>query len=92
MRKANAVFESMNIFKGKPINGGVLKPMFNEKLEKKERLKQKEATAGKAWGSMPKVELTEELRNDLKAIKFRNQIFPKRFYKNNDSENLPKYF
>lgn len=41
---------------------------------------------------MPKVELTEELRNDLKAIKFRNQIFPKRFYKNNDSDNLPKYF
>lgn len=66
--------------------------MFNDKLAKKERLKQKEATAGKAWGSMPKVELTEELRNDLKAIKFRNQIFPKRFYKNNDSENLPKYF
>lgn len=92
MRKANAVFESMNIFKGLPINSGVLKPMFNEKLEKKERQKQKEATAGKAWGSMPKVELTEELRNDLKAIKFRNQIFPKRFYKNNDSENLPKYF
>ena len=29
MRKANAVFESMNIFKGMPINGGVLKPMFN---------------------------------------------------------------
>ena len=41
---------------------------------------------------MPKVELTEELKNDLKAIKFRNQIFPKRFYKNNDSETLPTYF
>jgi len=36
--------------------------------------------------------MTEELRNDLKAIKFRNQIFPKRFYKSNDSDNLPKYF
>lgn len=72
MRKANQIFESMNIFKGLPINAGSIKPMFNDKLEKKERLKQKEMTAGKAWGSMPKVELTEELRNDLKAIKFRN--------------------
>ena len=36
--------------------------------------------------------MTDELKNDLKAIKFRNQIFPKRFYKGNDSENLPKYF
>jgi hypothetical protein len=71
MRKANQIFESMNIFKGLPINAGSIKPMFNDKLEKKERLKQKEMTAGKAWGSMPKVELTEELRNDLKAIKFR---------------------
>jgi len=62
----------MNIFKAKSINAGSLKPMFNEKLEKKERLKQRELTAGKSWGSMPKVELTEELRNDLKAIKFRN--------------------
>jgi hypothetical protein len=41
---------------------------------------------------MPKVELTEALKNDLKAIKFRNQIFPKRFYKNADSDALPKYF
>ena len=41
---------------------------------------------------MPKVELTDELRNDLKAIKMRNQIFSKRFYRNNDSEKLPEYF
>jgi hypothetical protein len=72
MRKANQVFEQMNIFKGVSLNSGRLKPMFNEKLEKKERLQQREMTAGKAWGSMPKVEITEELRNDLKAIKFRN--------------------
>lgn len=29
----------MNIFKGLPLNAVNLKPMFNEKLEKKERLK-----------------------------------------------------
>ena len=41
---------------------------------------------------MPKVELTDEIRNDLKAIQMRNQIFSKRFYKNNDSNKLPEYF
>ena len=41
---------------------------------------------------MPKVELTEELKNDLRAIQYRDQIFPKRFYRNNDSCKLPEYF
>ena len=41
---------------------------------------------------MPKVELTEELKMDLKAVQMRNQIFPKRFYRNNDSAKLPEYF
>ena len=41
---------------------------------------------------MPRQELTEELKNDLKAIQFRNQIFPKRFYKNSDHSKLPEYF
>ncbi len=92
MSKANAIFEKMNIFNKTPLNAKQIAPMFNEKLEKKQRLIDKEKDAGKVWGKMEKVELTEELRNDLKTIKFRNQIFPKRFYKNNDSDNLPKYF
>ena len=41
---------------------------------------------------MPKVELTDELKMDLKAIQMRNQIFPKRFYRGNDSQKLPEYF
>ena len=92
MRKANAVFESMNIFSKIPMQANKIKPMFTEKLDKKQRVIDREANAGKAWGMMEKVEMTDELRNDLKAIKFRNQIFPKRFYKGNDSDNLPKYF
>ena len=58
-------------------------------MEKKERQKQRLMNAGKMWGEMAKVELTDELKNDLKVIQFRNQIFPKRFYKNNDSDKLP---
>ena len=38
---------------------------------------------------MPKVELTEEIKADLKAIKLRNFIYPNRFYKSNDSNKLP---
>ena len=46
--------------------------MFTEKLDKKQRLIDKDKDAGKAWGKMEKVEMTDELKNDLKAIKFRN--------------------
>ena len=92
MRKANALFESMNMLGKVPLNSKQIKPMFSAKLDLKQRQLDREKNTGKAWGSMEKVELTEELKNDLKTIKFRNQIFPKRFYKNNDSENLPKYF
>ena len=49
-----------------------IKPLNSVWLDKKERQKQRELNAGKAWGQMPKVELTEKLRNDLKAIQFRN--------------------
>ena len=41
---------------------------------------------------MPKVELTDELKADLKALKLRNFIYPNRFYKTNDSKKLPQYF
>ena len=41
---------------------------------------------------MPKVELTEEIKNDLRAIQYRAQVFPRRFYRNNDSKKLPEYF
>jgi hypothetical protein len=38
------------------------------------------------------VELTEELKADLKALKLRNYIYPNRFYKTSDSKKLPKFF
>ena len=41
---------------------------------------------------MPKVELTEELKRDLKAIQYRSHIFPNKFYKRNESSKLPQYF
>ena len=41
---------------------------------------------------MEKVELTDEVKADLRAIRLRNQIFKNRFYKTNDSNKLPEYF
>jgi hypothetical protein len=41
---------------------------------------------------MKKVELTEEVKADLRAIKLRNQIFAKRHYGNADYKKLPEYF
>ena len=52
----------------------------------------REETAGKNWGHMKKVELTEEIKADLRALKLRNQLFSDRFYKTNDSKKLPEYF
>ena len=73
-------------------NAKQIKPINSSKLDQKDRRAQREKDTGKAWGNMPKVELTEELKMDLRAIQMRNQIFPKRFYRNNDSSKLPEYF
>ena len=54
--------------------------------------KEREKTAGKSWGNMAKVELTDEIKADLRAIRLRNQIFKDRFYKSSESKKLPEYF
>lgn len=41
---------------------------------------------------MPKPELTPEIKRDLQIIKMRNVLNPKRFYKKDNSKDLPKYF
>lgn len=64
-----------NIFANVPLTGASIPPLNSVVLKQKERRIQREATAGKAWGEMPKVELTEELKADLKALKLRNFIY-----------------
>jgi len=41
---------------------------------------------------MKKVELTDEVKSDLRAIKLRNQLFKDKFYKTSDAKKLPEYF
>ena len=75
-----------------PADAKQISPLNNVKLEKKKRAAQKELTAGKNWGDLPKQELTEELKADLRVLRLRKHIFPKRFYKKADSDVLPSYF
>ncbi|XP_053247638.1 LOW QUALITY PROTEIN: deoxynucleotidyltransferase terminal-interacting protein 2 [Podarcis raffonei] len=59
---------------------------------KKQRRAEREKTTGNGWFGMKAPEMTDELKNDLKALKMRAAIDPKRFYKKNDREGVPKYF
>ncbi|XP_052586560.1 deoxynucleotidyltransferase terminal-interacting protein 2 [Peromyscus californicus insignis] len=58
----------------------------------KQRRKERQKTAGNGWFGMKAPELTDELKNDLKALKMRASMDPKRFYKKNDRDGFPKYF
>ncbi|KAJ7332465.1 hypothetical protein JRQ81_014645 [Phrynocephalus forsythii] len=69
-------------------------PPLRESLHqlKKQRRAERAKTTGDGWFGMKAPEMTDELKNDLKALKMRAAIDPKRFYKKNDREGLPKYF
>ncbi|XP_078074954.1 deoxynucleotidyltransferase terminal-interacting protein 2 [Mustelus asterias] len=59
---------------------------------KKKRREERAKTTGDGWYNMKAPDLTDEMKNDLKALKMRAAINPKRFYKKNDREGFPKYF
>ncbi|XP_058033416.1 deoxynucleotidyltransferase terminal-interacting protein 2 isoform X2 [Ahaetulla prasina] len=59
---------------------------------KKQLKKDRAKTTGDGWFGMKAPEMTEELKNDLKALQMRAAIDPKRFYKKNDRKAPPKYF
>ncbi|XP_004451067.1 deoxynucleotidyltransferase terminal-interacting protein 2 [Dasypus novemcinctus] len=68
-------------------------PYSESKLQlQKKRKKERQKTAGGGWFGMKAPELTDELKNDLKALKMRASMDPKRFYKKNDRDGFPKYF
>ena len=92
IKKANEIFEKNSMFKNVAIDAKKIKPLNSQVLDLKEKRRQEDLTAGKAWGDMAKVELTEEIKADLRALKHRNQIFPAKHYKSSDSKKLPEYF
>ncbi|KAF2750291.1 Fcf2-domain-containing protein, partial [Sporormia fimetaria CBS 119925] len=54
---------------------------------KKQKLVEKQETAGANWFNMPKTDLTPELRRDLQLLKMRSVLDPKRHYKKMDSKS-----
>ncbi|KAL4634901.1 deoxynucleotidyltransferase terminal-interacting protein 2 isoform X1 [Arapaima gigas] len=68
-------------------------PPYKESTKKLKlkRREEREKTTGDGWFNMKAPEMTQELQNDLRALKMRSAMDPKRFYKKNDQEGFPKY-
>ncbi|XP_032884812.1 deoxynucleotidyltransferase terminal-interacting protein 2 [Amblyraja radiata] len=64
----------------------------SERQMKKKRKIERAKTAGDSWYNMKAPDLTDELKNDLRVLKMRGAMDPKRFYKKNDRDGFPKYF
>ncbi|OQV23548.1 putative Deoxynucleotidyltransferase terminal-interacting protein 2 [Hypsibius exemplaris] len=64
----------------------------NNDIQKKQRRKERMKTKGEKWFNMAAPELTDELKNDLKAIRMRDTLDPSRFYKAPDTKGIPKFF
>ncbi|RDX87315.1 fcf2, partial [Mucuna pruriens] len=75
------------------VHGLFVRPNDPRKLNELVR-KQVKDTAGKNWFNMLAQIITPELQKDLKLLKLRAALDPKRHYKKGDStsKTLPKYF
>jgi len=73
------------------VRGTAPRPADDRSIRKKEAKAHKEERL-KKWFGMRKREHTPEVVKELKAIKLRSAADPKRFYKANDTNELPKYF
>lgn len=75
------------------VDGLFVPPNDPRKLNKLMK-KQLKDTAGKSWFDMPAQTTNPEMEKDLRLLKLRSAIDPKRHYKKGDSKSktLPKYF
>ncbi|KAL3518972.1 hypothetical protein ACH5RR_021561 [Cinchona calisaya] len=73
---------------------GLYVPPNDPKILNKLFRKSLKDTAGKHWFDMPAPTLTPDLKKDLRLLKLRSALDPKRHYKKGDSRSktLPKYF
>lgn len=92
---SSATHQSSTLFmpSSQLIDGLYVPPNNPKKLNKLLR-KQIKDTSGKGWFDMPAPVITPELKQDLKLLKLRGAMDPKRHYKKSDmkSKTLPKYF
>ncbi|KAA8589658.1 hypothetical protein FQN60_013023, partial [Etheostoma spectabile] len=106
--KSKPVSSSLQKLKEKKIQDEVMKksvmgPDFEKKdavppyceskqAQKLKRRTEREKSTGDGWFNMKAPEITQELKGDLKVLKMRGSMDPKRFYKKNDRDGFPKYF
>jgi len=65
----------------------VIDSSYTDKAGKGKGEATRKKTLGKGWFDLAPAEMTEELKRDIKVIKMRNFIDPKRFYKTPDALN-----
>merc|ERR1712080_720323 len=70
----------------------VYKPKIGKRKLKKLKQADRAKDKGKDWFNMPALEMTEERKADVELLRMRGVLDPKRFYKKNDSDEIPKYF
>ena len=70
----------------------VAEPKKSRAALERERKKRRSESAGPKWFDLPATEVTPELERNLKLLKMRDVLDPKRHYRANDSKQLPKYF
>eukprot|EP00929_Paragymnodinium_shiwhaense_P017059 TRINITY_DN12596_c0_g1_i1.p1 TRINITY_DN12596_c0_g1~~TRINITY_DN12596_c0_g1_i1.p1 ORF type:complete len:264 (-),score=94.42 TRINITY_DN12596_c0_g1_i1:167-958(-) len=73
------------------VRGAPVRPVDDRKLRNKAAKEMRESRLDK-WFGMKKQQLNPDLEKELKAIKLRGNVDPKRFYKGNDTSKLPEYF
>ena len=73
------------------VRGAQVRPVNDAKERRAEAKKERTEKLDK-WFGLPKHRMTPELEKELRALKLRANFDPKRFYKANDSKELPKYF
>ncbi|EZA56842.1 Deoxynucleotidyltransferase terminal-interacting protein [Ooceraea biroi] len=88
----------------KILEKSVIKPGFEQlhvvppyelskhQLELRKQRQRKKMGAGAGWCNLRTPHVTPEIRRDLEVLQMRSALDPKRFYKKNDLQTLPKHF
>eukprot|EP00271_Cylindrocystis_brebissonii_P002240 TRINITY_DN12683_c0_g1_i1.p1 TRINITY_DN12683_c0_g1~~TRINITY_DN12683_c0_g1_i1.p1 ORF type:complete len:382 (-),score=83.02 TRINITY_DN12683_c0_g1_i1:120-1265(-) len=70
----------------------VLIPPKDHRKELRESQKHAKQSAGRKWFDLPAQTITPEIKQELRLIKLRGTLDPKRHYKAPDSTKFPKFF
>lgn len=66
--------------------------LSKHQLKVQKQREKRKMGAGAGWFNMRAPKITPEISRDLKILRMRSVLDPKRFYKKNDMKALPKHF